>query len=257
MEEKNENKSKVAKIFSIISMVFLVFCVSILIYSTISYSKSGLVNFFGYSFHAIQTESMEPEINVGDLVIVKKVPYSEINVGDDILFKCEDTTSRVYGQYIVHRVKEFTTTEGVYITYGINNSGIPDKVPSKAEGKVVVVSSTFGSIFLFVTNSRNLIMLIGIVCLLIFTFLQLCSVIANASKLKEEKAKEKMQNDVELQEKIKKELLDEMKNKDNKEQKSNNLDEKNIDAVTQQDAPQADTNSSEGDTQSDEGGEDK
>ncbi len=219
--EEEKSKSKIGKILSVISMAFLVLCVGILVYSTISYSKNGIVNFFGYSLHAIQTESMEPEINVGDLVIVKKVPYSEIDIGDDILFKCEDEQSKVYGMYVVHRVIEKTDTEGVYITKGVNNP-VPDSYPSKAEGKVVKVSSAFGGVFLFFTNSRNLIMIIAIVGMLIFTFLQLCSVIANASKLKEEKNREKVENDVELKEKIRQELLNEMKNQNDKEQEQPN-----------------------------------
>ena len=222
MEEQEKSKSITAKVLSIVSMAFLVLCVGILVYSTISYTKNGLVNFFGYSFHVIQTESMDPEIKVGDLVVVKKVPYSEINIGDDILFKSEDTTSAVYGKYVVHRVVALTENEGVYKTRGINNLK-DDDVPSRAEGKVVKVSSTFGSIFSFLTNSRNLVIIIAIVGLLIFTFFQICSVIANASKLKEEKGKEKMQNDEKLKEQLKQELLEEMQI-ENQQSSGDNID---------------------------------
>lgn len=218
MKQKTSAKVKALKIFNIFSLAFLIFCAGILVYSTISYTKNGLVNFFSYSFHVIQTESMEPEINPGDLVIVKSVPYSEINVGDDILFKCEDSTSAVYGRFIVHRVVEIIDAEnGIYKTCGINNHGIADKVPSKAEGKAVKVSASMGKVFSFFTNWRSIIIIIALICLVLFTIMQVCSVVANASKLKVEKDKEKLANNAELKEQLKKELLEEMQQQNSDE----------------------------------------
>ena len=217
--EKDTNAKKIkkiSKIIGIVSTVFLVVCIGVLLYATISFTRTGLVRAFGYSYHVIQSPSMEPDIKVGDLVIVKQVPYSEIDVGDDILFKCEDTTSEVYGRYVVHRVRELTETEGVYITYGINNHGINDKVPSKAEGKVVSVNSSLGGLFNFITKGRNIIFVIAIFGIVIFSVMQLCSVIANSAKLKSEKDKEKLNADLELREKLKKEIEQEIsKNQEN------------------------------------------
>ena len=207
--------NKVSKIIGIISTVFLVVCVGVLMYTTISYARTGLVKVFGYSYHLIQSPSMEPDIKVGDLVIVKKVPFDEIDVGDDILFKCEDTNSQVYGKYVVHRVIAKTDTEGVYRTQGINNSG-PDLVPSKAEGKVVKVNSSLGGLFTFITQGRNIIFVIAIAGIVIFSVMQLCSVISNSQKLKNEKEKDKLYSDNELKEKLKKEIESELaKNQEN------------------------------------------
>lgn len=214
-EKPAKKKSVVAKVFSIISVVILGLCVIAVLYATISYSKNGKVDFFGYSFHVIQTESMEPEIKAGDLVVIKKVPYDEIHVGDDILFKCEDTTSQVYGRYVVHRVIELTETEGVYKTKGINNVA-PDKVLSKAEGKAVSVSSGWGKVFSFLTSWRSVLIIIAIVGMVIFTIFQVFAVVSNASKLKAAKDSEKVKNDTELKEQLKKELLEEMKKEEQK-----------------------------------------
>lgn len=208
--EQKERAKKAVKIINIITISFLCLCTAILVYTTISYSSKGFVSFFGYSFHVIQSESMEPEIKVGDLVVVKSVPYDQIQIGDDILFKCEDTTSQVYGKYVVHRVKEYTETEGTYITYGINNGGIADKVPSKALGKAVGVNSTFGAVFSFMTNWRSILITVAVLGLIGFTVMQVCSVVVNASKLKAEKAKRKLENDEQLKEQLKQEILTEM-----------------------------------------------
>ena len=210
MAKEKNNQSKASKIINIISIVILSLCACLLVYATVAQAKSGMVKFFSYSFHTIQTQSMEPEIKVGDLVIVKEVPFSEIKVGDDILFKCEDKSSAVYGKYIVHRVKELTEVEGVYKTYGINNNGIEDKVLSKALGKAVAVSSTFGAIFSFLTNWKGIIVVIAIIVLIIFTILQVFAVVSNASKYKQAKEEKKLKNNTELKEKLKQELLAEI-----------------------------------------------
>ena len=224
--KKDANSSKlkkISKIVGIISTVFLVLCVGILLYTTISYAKTGLVKIFGYSYHVIQSPSMEPEIKVGDLVIVKEVPYDQIEVGNDILFKCEDTTSAVYGKYVVHRVIEKTETEGVYKTQGVNNPG-PDKVPSKAEGKVVSVNSSLGGLFTFLTQGRNIIFIVGIFGVVIFTVMQLGTVISNSVVLKTEKDKQKIEDDQKLKEQLKKEIQEELaKNNQKIEENSENL----------------------------------
>ena len=223
MKNKTKTKSKTAKVFSIISLVLLVLCASILIYSTISYSQRGLVTFFNYSFHVIQTKSMEPDIKAGDLAIVKSVPFDEIHVGDDILFKCEDPTSAVYGRYIVHRVKELTETPGVYKTYGINNHGIEDKVLSKAEGKVVKVSSSWGAVFSFLTSWKSIILIVAFAGIIVFMIFEVVSVVQNASKLKQEKDKNKLEGNEQLKEQLKGEVLKEIEKE--KQQKEDDLKE--------------------------------
>lgn len=208
-EQKSKGIKKVSKVFGIVSSVFLVVCVAFLLYSTISYSQTGLVNFFGYSFHTILTPSMEPEIKVGDLVIVKRVAFEEINVGDDILFKCQDSSLPIYGQYVVHRVKEINEDTRDFTTYGINNNGNIEE-HSVAEGKVVKVSSSLGSVFSFITQGRNILFVVAIFGIVIFGFMEFCSVIANSAKLKAEKDKEKLNADEELKEKLKKEIEQEI-----------------------------------------------
>ena len=218
---KSKRLKKISKVIGIVSTVFLVLCVGVLIYSTISFSQTGLVKVFGYSFHTIQSESMEPTIHVGDLVIVKQVDYSEINVDDIILFKSEDTSSEVYGRYVVHRVIEVLDGEqGVYRTQGDHNSG-PDLVPSKAEGKVVKISSSLGGVFNFVTQGRNILFVIAIFGVVIFGIMQLCSVISDAAKVKEENDKKKLNEDKELQAKLRAELEQELKNETSSSGESN------------------------------------
>ncbi len=234
--------SKLSKIVGIVSTVFLALCVCTLLYTTISYSTTGLVNFFGYSFHVIQSPSMEPAIKVGDLVIVKQVPFDQINVGDDILFRCEDSSLPVYGMFVVHRVKETTETEGVYWTYGINNNGRDDAVPSKAKGKVVSVNSSLGGLFTFVTNGRNILFVVAIFGAAIFIVMQVCSVISNSVNLKKEKDKEELEKDSELRDRIKKEVEAELLSGE-KANKSGDIDATTTEDTNNQEEHKNETNS--------------
>ena len=170
---------------------------------------------------------MEPEITPGDLVVVKKVSYDQIKIGDDILFRCEDAKLPVYGKYIVHRVVDFTETPGVYITKGIHNPNV-DNVPSKAEGKAVAVSSAWGKIFSFLTGWKSVVMIVAFAGIIVFMVFEIISVAQNASELKKEKLKKKLNGDEKLKEKLKEEVLEEIKKEELEKSKQNKSSKKDI-----------------------------
>lgn len=72
---------------------------------------------------AIASASMEPEISIGDLVIIQKCNLNDIDVGTVIEYKRKDFS-------VVHRVLEKNQNDGdiVLITKGDNNTG-PDIDP--------------------------------------------------------------------------------------------------------------------------------
>ncbi|MGN0806708.1 MAG: hypothetical protein ACI4MC_06675, partial [Candidatus Coproplasma sp.] len=92
MAEK-ESKSKAKRILSIVctalSALIFVFVALLIINMIVCRSQNRPVNFFGYSFSVVQTNSMEPDIMTGDLIVFKKVDYSLLNVGDNIVFRAD------------------------------------------------------------------------------------------------------------------------------------------------------------------------
>ena len=83
---------------------------------------------------AIATPSMSPEINVGDVAIIRKCNSNDVIVGDVIQYKME-------GYTVVHRVIEKSQSNGevTFITQGDNNNS-PDFYPVSQEqliGKVI------------------------------------------------------------------------------------------------------------------------
>lgn len=82
----------------------------------------------------IATGSMEPNLNIGDMVIVKKCNANDVEINDVIEYKTKNFS-------IIHRVISKSQIDGsfVFITKGDNNEG-PDNDPVKEDqlqGKII------------------------------------------------------------------------------------------------------------------------
>jgi len=86
-----DEQKKESKLGSIIVNVFLVLCIVFAIFCTytayVSKAGNGVPSLFGLEPFAVQTDSMAPFFEAGDLVIDTKVKsYSDLKVGDVITF---------------------------------------------------------------------------------------------------------------------------------------------------------------------------
>ena len=105
----------------------------------------------GYSGMIVLTESMQSEIPKGSLVITKTVDPQSLQIGDDITYMANQTTS------VTHRVVGITenyenTGQRAFQTQGIMNRE-PDKqlVPAvNVVGKVVFHSEVLGTVASFI-----------------------------------------------------------------------------------------------------------
>lgn len=157
MAEK-ENKSKAKRVFSIIctviSVLIFAFVALLIINMIVCRVQNRPVNFFGYSFSVVQTNSMEPEIMTGDLIVFKKVDFSTLDVGDTIVFKADDNFkdgagNSLEGYTIVHKIME-VTAEGL-VTKGVNNVANDGGLRTADEvyGICVANSAFWGDVFAF------------------------------------------------------------------------------------------------------------
>lgn len=118
--------------------------------------KSKLPKIFGFSQVIVISGSMQPEIEAGDLVIIKE--QSIYNVKDII-------TYRENGVLITHRIIK-TDQTGV-ITRGDANSANDDPVAlSDIEGKVVLCIPSGGNFILFLRKPVGILTIIGIAFIL-------------------------------------------------------------------------------------------
>ncbi|MDH5733604.1 MAG: signal peptidase I [Candidatus Bathyarchaeota archaeon] len=130
-----------------------------------------------YPLLAVATGSMEPTLNVGDLIIVQgelNGPYDEIDVGRNngaiIVFQ-SGALGKSGGELIVHRAinKEYNNGVWSFITWGDANDG-PDPEWSEKYlvGKVVGRIPLVGHIPLFVREPYGIIIIVAFMLVLIF-----------------------------------------------------------------------------------------
>ena len=163
----------IASVISWTALVLLILIALFLAYYTIStriYSKKGEKYEPFISLYTIVSGSMEPNINIYDVVISKKAKNPEdIKVGDVITFT--STSSMSKGMTITHRVIEVVKTEnGVgYRTKGDNNLS-PDTAPAEyynVIGKVILRIPGLGRIQSFIGTQSGWLIVIVIPALII------------------------------------------------------------------------------------------
>ena len=145
-------------VFLVIVLPFLIFNLTLIIKSKLYPDK--IADFMGYKPFIVMSGSMETTINIGDLVIVKKVNSNSIHTGDIIAFKNGNIV-------ISHRVKEVINDSGTYKfkTKGDNNNVADDFIVSSdaIEGIFVNKIPGLGSILLFLGKPIGLLMVILVI----------------------------------------------------------------------------------------------
>ncbi len=183
-----ENKSTVnktrnvdaKKIVNIIAIVVCVILLPVLIINCTLIVK-GLINpdevpmIFNRAPLIVLTESMEPEIKAGDLIICKKVDAKDVKIGDVISFIDPEGNGT---SIVTHEVNEVLVDENgkIYFrTQGVNNN-VEDKASVPEENLVGVWTGTrfwaLGSIVLFMQSTAGVLICvlvpIGIIAVLYF-----------------------------------------------------------------------------------------
>ena len=124
----------------------------------------------GYSGMIVLTESMQSEIPKGSLVITKTVEAETLQIGDDITYMANQTTS------VTHRIVGINenyenTGQRAFQTQGIMNAQ-PDSQPVPAVnvvGKVVFHSETLGVVASFIGSCWPLLLFaLAVVFVLIY-----------------------------------------------------------------------------------------
>lgn len=130
LKVKIKRKKTVGKVICLclwilIAFVFVCICIA---FAQRVIAKKKYVNLFGCSSFAVMSGSMQPDINVYDIIVVKKVAKSKLSTGDIIAFFDGD------GNIVTHRIAEISKTDGdiFYTTKGdANNANDAEPIPYK------------------------------------------------------------------------------------------------------------------------------
>lgn len=187
--EKNNKHTKLSRRIAYGIMIIIIYNLLMVGISTIL-NKTGH-SLFGYKALVITTDSMKPNINSGDIVIIKKVEESKIKIGDVISFKQA-------GGIITHRItdiKQNENNQNEYITKGDNNN-IEDSTTVKyqeIEGRKVLKIPFFGKIVILLQDEVYVILLI-IILLVIYLQTKQTEDKDRIRREKKEKEDEKFKN---------------------------------------------------------------
>lgn len=142
----------------IVSLIIIILSVFLICSLT---SKNGYTSIFGYSFFEVESFSMYPELDKGNLVVVKKRDDSMYKVGMTVTY-IKDGDVKPTTHKIVKIEGSLITTRGIYKE--ITSDDEPFDV-SYIIGEVVCVWKSYGKIRDFVTNP------LGIITILLCGFL--------------------------------------------------------------------------------------
>ena len=164
--EKLNKKSKIKKTINLIiyPIITILLICSISIVLQVIKNPGETANIFGYKVFNIISGSMEPNLKIGDLVIIKDDETENIKKGDIITYRLE-------GSAITHRVVNIIKENGkiYYQTKGDNNN---------ANDEVLVESKDIEGVYVFripklgilISNIRNTTSIIIIVLILYFIY---------------------------------------------------------------------------------------
>ncbi len=150
---------KIAK-YAIVSIItaFVIFVGAVCVYTLVRRAVFGdeMPSVFGFTMATVATGSMEPEIEIGDLVIIKS--YDSYDDGDVITFY-----DSAFGGYITHRIIG-VNSEGLFITKGDANSVADTSAVAYSQiiGKVIAVWGGAGSVISFLQTPAGIICIIAV-----------------------------------------------------------------------------------------------
>ena len=159
----------VKKIINGLSIAILVVLVIVVLFSFASRIMGKTPSVFGYYIFHVSSDSMEPTLMVGDVILVHSVKAEDIKKNDIITYKSEEGS--MYGRDVTHRVVIDPEANGgtyYYQTQG-DASGAPlDKkiTYAQVEGKYVCKLTLLGKLYGFVRTPLGIIVFMGAILLL-------------------------------------------------------------------------------------------
>ena len=159
----------VRKIFNIITTVFLILLISLVVLIFISRLTGNVPSVFGYQVYRVQSDSMIPTLNVGDVILVKSTPAEEIQNGDIVTYRC--LSGQLEGQMITHRVvEEPEQRDGVYYyrTKGDKEGAqMDDEISySQIKGKYLKTMPWIDKVYTFFLSPAGLITFVLVIVIL-------------------------------------------------------------------------------------------
>lgn len=161
------------KIKNILEWVLIVLALCIVIFTIVSVTlfDQNDRSLFGFRAYVCMSDSMKAtDFAAGDLVIVKKVEPSTLEVGDIISYISEDLDTE--GKTITHKIRNIkkSGTEKTFVVYG-TTTGVNDENPvtySQITGKYLFHIPGVGNFFMFLKTVPGYLLCVFLPLVLLF-----------------------------------------------------------------------------------------
>ena len=170
ISKKIKKKENIKKFLNAIITFFI--CILVIFTMYLAYVKyikhEKNINIFGLRQYMIMTGSMEPDYNIGDLIITKEINQENIKKGDIITYALADGNATV-----THRIIDVIEKDGktMYKTKGDNNNA-PDQnlvEYNQIQGVFLFKINNFGAILSSFLTKTGIVIIFLIV---IFSYLR-------------------------------------------------------------------------------------
>jgi len=149
----------VSKIFKVVSYCLfgLIVCLSLFVLAFRFLGETPTV--FGYSLYYVLTESMEPEIMAGEIILSKTTDPNDLQVGDIVTYIGD--TGELKDKIITHKIVQIDN--GIFTTQGTaNDTPDPEIHASQILSKYVTTIPFAGKLFSIINSRWGFICLIAI-----------------------------------------------------------------------------------------------
>ncbi len=163
---------KVATVLASVVLWAVILLAALFTFTTLATRDvNNVSNLFGYTPLSVQTESMSPTFDAGDLIIIKKVDPATLKEGDIITFH-----TIILNQYALntHRIVEISEGGGYrsYVTKGDNNQISDTHIISDGDivGKYTGRVKGLGKVLDFLSSSTGFLVVIVLPMLIFFIY---------------------------------------------------------------------------------------
>lgn len=199
-----------------LTCLLFILTIYILIAGVNAVKNNEMMSIFGYTYSVVPTDSMEPEINVGDSVIGKKESYDDLDIGDDVIYHYVYEDLDIF---VVHRIIRYDEGYG-FKTQGINTTQEdPIYVTKDNYVSTVVWSGSLANIGEIVLKNRGTLFLVLIGILLLIAgngVFDIIKILDERKQLHQQEEKEQLEQNYEdeLRRQVEEELRAEQEQND-------------------------------------------
>ena len=201
MEEtypQKPRKTRFAQILSVSTTILLIVAVIFCFTVVFQIQTKRYVSIFGFSVFRVVSDSMEPAIPVGALILNKQTDIENIQIGDIICFRSME--SYMNGNIVTHRVVDMKTINGkIALTTRGDSNNSEDSYYVVADnfiGKVIAITGEDS----FLLNAYSVLTSgIGFFTLIIIPVVILASIILHENLKKIQKEMKKLREEMDAQ----------------------------------------------------------